>query len=230
MNTRHLIAHVPGSPRLWSMLFAASLLAYFFFEIVDDVFSDPLEGDMETHEFDAAIARFLMQFRSERLTQIAIDLTALGSVSVLIVFSILAYAVVIGMRDFIGFLHLSVALIGALVWPVILKPYFGRDRPDPIDQLVSVADLSFPSGHAFGATVAYATFAFFCGRFSRLRSAEVFCYVFAFMLICIVGITRIYLGVHYASDVLAGLTAGGAWAFFVAAGFSLFYKNKDALQ
>jgi undecaprenyl-diphosphatase len=225
MKTRGIIANVPGSPRLWLMLFVAAGLAYFFFEIVDDVFSDPLEGDMESHEFDAAVAQFFMQFRSERLTQVAIDLTALGSVSVLSVFAILAYAVIIGTRDLLGFLHLSVALLGALVWPVLLKPYFGRDRPDAIDQLVAVVDLSFPSGHAFGAAAAYATFAFFCARFTKSHAAEVFCYLFAFVLVCVVGITRIYLGVHYPTDVLAGLTAGGAWAFFVAAGFSLLYKK-----
>jgi membrane-associated phospholipid phosphatase len=225
MNTRRIIANVPGSPRLWLMLFAASLFAYFFFEIVDDVFSDPLEGDNETPEFDAAVAQFFMQFRSERVTQIATDLTALGSVSVLVVFAVLAYAVIIGTRDVIGFLHLSIALLGALVWPVLLKPYFGRDRPAPVDQLVTVADLSFPSGHAFGAAAAYATFAFFCARFLQARSAEIFCYLFVLLLVCVVGITRIYLGVHYASDVLAGVTAGGAWAFFIAAAFSFFYKK-----
>jgi membrane-associated phospholipid phosphatase len=225
MDTRRIIANVPGSPRLWLMLFAASLFGYFFFEIVDDVFFDPLEGDTEAHEFDAAVAQYLMQFRSERLTQIAIDLTALGSVSVLVVFGTLAYAVIIGTRDFIGFLHISVALLGALIWPVILKPFFGRDRPALVDQLVAVGDLSFPSGHAFGAAAAYATFAFFCARFLRARSAEIFCYLFVLLLVCVVGVTRIYLGVHYTSDVLAGLTAGGAWAFFVAAAFSVFYEK-----
>ena len=207
------------------MLFVASLFAYFFFEIAEDVFFDGLEGATETHKFDAAVAQFFMQFRSERVTQAAIDLTALGSVSVIVVFSILAYAAIIGMRDFVGFLHISVALLGALVWPVVLKPYFGRDRPALIEQLVTVGDLSFPSGHAFGAAAAYTTFAFLCARFIRTRAAEIFCYLFAFTLIAVVGVTRIYLGVHYATDVLAGLTAGGAWAFFVAAGFSLYYKK-----
>ena len=89
---------LPGSLRLWLMLAAGCLLAYSFFEIVEDVFFDPLEGDLEAREFDAAAAQFLTQFRSEKLTQVAIDLTALGSVSVLAAFSILAYAAVIGTR------------------------------------------------------------------------------------------------------------------------------------
>lgn len=225
MNLRLLIANLPGAPRLWLMLLVACVLAYGYFEIVDDVFYDPLEGDMEAREFDAKVADFFMQFRTARLTQIATDLTALGSVSVLVVFSMLAYAVIVARRDFLGFLHISVALLGALLWPVILKPYFGRDRPPMIDRLVTVGDLSFPSGHAFGAAAAYATFAFFCARFVRGGSAEVCCYVFACALIAVVAGTRIYLGVHYASDVLAGITAGGAWAFFVAVAFAFFYKK-----
>ena len=224
-STTRFIAKVPGSPRLWLMLVAACLLAYGFFEIVDDVFSDPLEGDLESDEFDAAVREFFMQFRSERLTQVAVDLTALGSVSVLTVFAILAYAVIVGKRDYLGFAHMTVALAGALLWPVLLKNYFGRDRPDLIERLVTVSDLSFPSGHAFGAAAAYATFAFFCARFIRAHSGEVFCYLFALLLVGVIGLTRIYLGVHYPTDVLAGFTAGGAWAFFVAAAFSPFYAE-----
>jgi undecaprenyl-diphosphatase len=225
MFARHLIARVPGSPRLWLMLFAACALAYGFFEIVDDVFADPLEGDLEASQFDAAVADFFARFRSDRITQIAIDLTALGSVSVLTVFALLAYAAIVGTRDAVGFLHMSVALLGALLWPLLLKPLYARERPDLIEALVRVNDLSFPSGHAFGAAAAYATFAFFCSRFLQSRGGEIFCYFIASLLVGIVGITRIYLGVHYPTDVIAGLTAGGAWAFFVAAGFSLFYRK-----
>ncbi|MGV3591870.1 MAG: phosphatase PAP2 family protein [Gammaproteobacteria bacterium] len=211
---------LPGSLRLWLMLAAGCLLAYSFFEIVEDVFFDPLEGDLEAREFDAAAAQFLTQFRSEKLTQVAIDLTALGSVSVLAAFSILAYAAVIGTRDLAGFAHLSLALLGAGLWPQLLKPLFGRERPDLIERLVPVADLSFPSGHAFGAAACYATFAYLCARYTRSHGAELFAYVFAALLIAVIGLTRVYLGVHYATDVLAGFAAGGAWAFLLAALFT----------
>lgn len=216
---------LPGSLRLWLMLAISCVLAYSFFEIVDDVFSDPLEGDMESHEFDEAVSRFLAQFRSERLTQVAIDLTALGSVSVLTVFAILAYAAVIGARDTTGFAHLSIALLGAALWPQVLKPLYGRERPDVIDQLVPVADLSFPSGHAFGAAAAYATFAYLCARYTQKHGAEIFAYGFAALVITVIGLTRIYLGVHYATDVLAGFAAGGAWAFALAAAFTFMQRD-----
>jgi undecaprenyl-diphosphatase len=217
---------LPGSLRLWLMLAVACMLAYSFVEIVDDVFIDPREGDMEAHEFDRAVSHYFEQFRSERLTQVAIDLTALGSVSVLTVFAILAYAAVILARDVNGFAHLSIALLGAGLWPVILKPLFGRERPGLIEPLVNVSDLSFPSGHAFGAAAAYATFAYLCARYTDSRGTELFAYGFAALLIVVIGLTRIYLGVHYATDVLAGLAAGGAWAFALAAVFTALQRDR----
>ena len=226
MNVRAVFARVPGSPRLWLMLFLVCALTYGFFEVVDDVFYDVPEGDLETHEFDNAVAQYFVQFRSENLTQIAVDLTALGSVSVLTVFSLMVYAAILVTRDSLGFLHLSIALLGAVGWPQLLKTYFGRERPSLFDHLVTVGDLSFPSGHSFGSAAAYATFAFFCHRYIRLRTAEALCYFFAVTIVAVVGVTRIYLGVHYPTDVIAGLCAGGAWAFLLAAVFSILYQKR----
>jgi undecaprenyl-diphosphatase len=224
-RARAFFAELPGSPRLWLMLFVACALAFGFFEVVDDVFEDPLEGETDTHAFDAQITQFFVQFRSTGLTQVAVDLTALGSVSVLAVFALLAYGVIVARRDWLGVAHLSVALLGALVWPAVLKEYFERERPDVLMHLVPVSDLSFPSGHAFGAAACYATFAFFCARYLERRTHDVLCWSLAAGIVVLVGVTRIYLGVHYPTDVLGGLSAGGAWAFFVAAAFSLLTRR-----
>ena len=208
------------------MLFLAFMLLFGFLEVVEDVFNDPKEGDFDAHELDKSIAQFFQQFRTERLTQVATDITALGSVSILTVFSILAFGAILGKRDFLGLFHLTVAIAGGVIWPIMLKNHFGRIRPDLVDHLVKVTDLSFPSGHAFGSTVAYATFAFFGARYVRLLSAEILCYLFAILIVAMIAMTRIYLGVHYATDVMAGMSAGGAWAFFVAAGFSILCQRE----
>jgi undecaprenyl-diphosphatase len=226
-SPRALIAGLPGSPRLWVMLTAACLLVYGFFEVADYVFDDPREGEGDPEAFDKAIARFFQQFRSAPLTKIAIDLTALGSVAILAVFAVVAYSAVFTAKDRRGFVHLSLALLGAFLWPEFLKDLFERPRPEGVLHLVPVVTLSFPSGHSFGAAACYATFAFFFARYVPRLGIEIYCYVLAAIIVLIVGMTRIYLGVHYATDVLAGVSAGGAWAFFLAAAFSVWYRQPE---
>lgn len=223
--TRKLLARLPGSPRLWVMLSAACLLGYWFTQVTDFVFDDVEEGDAESHAFDHAVAGFLQQFRTAWLTQVAVDLTSLGSGSVLTVFAVFAYSAVIAARDRRGFIHLSIALLGAMFWPEYLKGLFERERPPGVVHLVPVTTFSFPSGHSFGAASCYATFAFFFARYVPRIGAEIYCYILAAAIVTVVGLTRIYLGVHYATDVLAGVAAGGAWAFFLAAVFSFWYRQ-----
>lgn len=223
--TRKLLARLPGSPRLWVMLGSACLLAYWFTQVADFVFDDVEEGDANSLAFDQAVAGFLQQFRNAWLTQVAVDLTSLGSGSVLTVFALFAFSAVIGAKDRRGFVHLSIALLGAMLWPEYLKDLFERERPPGVLHLVTVTAFSFPSGHSFGAASCYATFAFFFARYVPRLGAEIYCYVLAAAIVAVVGLTRIYLGVHYATDVLAGIAAGGAWAFFLAAVFSLWYRQ-----
>jgi undecaprenyl-diphosphatase len=225
---KKLIAGLPGSPRLWVLLAIASALVFGFLEVVDDVFDDPHEGEADAGAFDTSFGQFVQSFRSDMLTQIAINLTALGSASVLAVFALLAYGVVVSARDRVGFVHLTLALVGAFVFPEVLKGHFARERPDALLHLVPVRSLSFPSGHSFGAAACYATFAFFFARFVPRWSTEVFCYVLASLIVLTIGLTRVYLGVHYPTDVLGGFALGGAWAFFLAAVFSRWYRKPGA--
>jgi undecaprenyl-diphosphatase len=217
-----LIERLPGSLRLWVMLCIASALVFGFIEVVDDVFD---EGGAAAAAFDTSVGQFIQGFRNETLTQIAINFTALGSSSVLLVFALLAYACIISAGDRVGFLHLTLAVVGAFLLPELLKDYFERDRPDALLHLVPVQSRSFPSGHSFGAAACYATFAFFAARFVPRRSLEVFCYVLTALIVVTIGLTRVYLGVHYPTDVLGGLSLGGAWAFFLDALFSLWYRK-----
>jgi undecaprenyl-diphosphatase len=228
MAPRKLFAGLPGSPRLWMMLFAASISAYGFFEVADFVFDDVSDGEEGAAAFDRPIAQFFQQFRSAALTGRAIEVSALGSAPVLAVFALLAYSVVLGARDRLGFLHLSIALLGAGLWPRLLQDLFERARPDGLLPSVVVTPGSFPSAHAFGAAACYATFAFFYARYAERLSTEVACYVLASAIVLLIGATRIYLGAHHATDVMAGISAGCAWAFLVAAIFSLWYGKPAA--
>lgn len=219
---------LPGTPRLWVMLGIAGVMAMGFVEVVDEVFDDGRDADSDARAFDIQFGKYVQSFRGPLLTQVAIDLTSLGSASVLSVFALLAYAVILGARDRVGFIHLTLAVAGAFALPELLKGYFERERPDALLHLVTVRTLSFPSGHSFGAAACYATFAFFFARFVPRWSTEVFCYALAALIVFTIGLTRVYLGVHYPTDVLAGWGAGGAWAFFLAAAFSRWYRKPPA--
>lgn len=203
--------------RFWILLAAMALSLIAFEEVVDDVFHDPLEGDHESHDFDQAISGWIRGFRSPSMTQIMTDLTALGSVSVLSVFFFLLASVLLTYRDLKGLSYLSLVIAGAGFWPSFLKPYYARPRPVEIDQLVTVSNLSFPSGHSFGATAVYIALTYYAAQYARRWPQEIFFYSLGALLICLVGISRIYLGVHFPTDVLAGVSSGAAWAFFISA-------------
>lgn len=216
--------------RMWLFISGAILSAIFFEEVADDVFSDPVEGDFESKHFDHAIYQFFVQFKSPKLTQVMIDFTALGSVSVNFVLLIVLISVLFTYRDRKGIAYLAIVAMGAAGWPLILKELFSRPRPDIVQHLVNVNDLSFPSGHSFGATSIYMGLAFFAAKYAVSWRHEIFFYCLGLMLIALVGISRIYLGVHYPTDVLAGISGGACWAFTVSAVYTKIFMNGKESQ
>jgi undecaprenyl-diphosphatase len=112
---------------------------------------------------------------------------------------------------------LLVGVLGGQVVNNILKLVFNRARPEVMEWAAEVRTLSFPSGHAMSAIMAYGTVAYLVGRLEptpRMRRAT---WAMAAAIILGIGFSRIYLGVHYPSDVLGGFIAGLAWLAFVAA-------------
>ena len=93
-----------------------------------------------------------------------------------------------------------------------LKNLFDRTRPTVVPQLDTVHTLSFPSGHAMVSAAVYLSLAVLAARLVRPRHAKVYVVAVAATLTVAVGVTRVYLGVHYPTDVLAGWIAGGLWA------------------
>lgn len=208
------------------LMTAGVIIALFAFEeVVDDVFSDPMEGDYEAQVFDQTLSAWVNKIQTPSLTQVMIDITALGSVSVIVVLFCILASVLITFRDFKGLLYLSTVLIGAGIWPTVLKTYYQRSRPLDVNHLVNVLDLSFPSGHAFGATAIYISLSYYSGQYAKIWFQELFFYFLGAILITMVGISRIYLGVHYPTDVLAGISGGAAWGLAVSAMYE-FIKMK----
>ncbi len=106
------------------------------------------------------------------------------------------------------------ATIGGGVLGLLLKEIFGRPRPGCNLSFNAATSLSFPSGHSMMSMVLYLSFAALLIRIPYKRSIKIYIISIALFLSIIIGISRIYLGVHYATDVLAGWSIGLAWASF----------------
>ena len=146
------------------------------------------------------------------LREAALDITVLGGRT----FLILATASVVGYlrleRKFHAMWLVVVAAGGGGLLTTALKHVVGRDRPDTVPHLVAVTSPSFPSGHAMLAAVAFLTLGALLARFSSRRRTKIYFLSLAFLLTFLVGSSRVYLGVHYPTDVLAGWCIGLAWA------------------
>lgn len=199
--------------RIVAGLLVLAILAIGFLEIADDV----AEGD--TSAIDSAILSALRQPGSSHdpigpdwLTVAAADLTALGSIAVLGV----VVAIVGGLFASIGRTRQALILVlasgGAVLWSQGLKSIFDRPRPEAVFHAVEVVNSSFPSGHAMLSAGVYLTLGALASRFSQRMRIRVFALGAAIVISVLVGLSRVFLGVHWPSDVLAGWCVGAAWA------------------
>ena len=179
--------------------------------------SEVLEG--ETLRFDETILLALRRpgelgvpIGPGWLTHAVGDITSLGGITVLSLMTVLVTVYLLLDRRWpIAIFVFSSVLTGWLV-STTLKILVARPRPDIVPHLVEVSDLSFPSGHAMVSAVTYLTLGALLARTQRYRSTRIFVMAAGVFLAVIIGLSRIYLGVHYPTDVFAGWCAGALWA------------------
>ena len=177
-----------------------------------------LEG--ETQRLDEAVLTWVEGHRTDALDKVALEITALGNFATLAVL-VLAASLFLWLsrhRLSVGLLMIAVAGGGVLNW--LLKEQFDRPRPTVVEWGTEVVSPSFPSGHAMASAVAYATVAYLGGRLEPTRTLRWTTWAFAALLILAIGGSRVYLGVHYPSDVVAGFIAGLAWTAFAISGLT----------
>jgi undecaprenyl-diphosphatase len=109
-------------------------------------------------------------------------------------------------------LFVVLASVGALVVQAVLKQFFQRARPDVVPHLREVMTMSFPSGHALTSAVVYLTLGALSMRIAERRLTKFYCMAMAMLITALVGASRVYLGVHYPTDVIAGWLIGLSWA------------------
>jgi undecaprenyl-diphosphatase len=188
-------------------------LSLLFVELAGEV----LEGD--TQHFDERILASLRDPANPAepigprwLRAAALDVTALGSATVLglTVLAVCGFLALQGLHRYALFVF--VASCGGWLLNAVLKVAFGRARPDIVPHLREVMTLSFPSGHAMTSAAVYLTLGALLMRVSDRRVARWYCMSVAMLATALIGSTRVYLGVHYPTDVMAGWLIGLTWA------------------
>lgn len=190
----------------------AAALLLLFGALAEEV----VEGD--THRLDRAV---LMAFRSsgnpadligpDWFEEMVRDVTALGSYAFVIIIVTAATGYMLLMRKYGLALLLLAAEAGGMLFSTLLKELFDRPRPD-IEHAAKVFTASFPSGHATLSAVTFLTLGALLTRVTTDRKSKIYFMATAIVLTVLVGLSRLYLGVHYPSDIIAGWCVGSAWA------------------
>ena len=168
----------------------------------------------KTQAFDDAVLRWVAEHRTPALEPVMLEITFLGTGTVVVVLVAVCGMFLWLSNHKYSAVLLLVSTIGGIFLNNLLKVGFGRPRPDIIDWGTHVVSWSFPSGHAMSAAVVYGTVAYLAARLQRRQFHRVITLGVTVILILLIAASRVYLGVHYPSDVLAGIIIGLAWAAF----------------
>jgi len=212
-NHFHLLTWLGGHEMSVLIALACIVAGVWGFALLAD---EVLEGG--TQAFDQ---KLLLAFRhsdtremlgSPSIQQAGRDISALGGVAVLTLLT----GIAAGFLALDGKRHMAIFLIGSvlggLASSTLLKDLFHRPRPDLVPFDVYVSGGSFPSGHSMMAAVTYLTLGALLARSQERKRLKAYFLLVAMLLTFAVGVTRVYLGVHWPTDVLAGWTAGAIWA------------------
>jgi undecaprenyl-diphosphatase len=184
-----------------------------FAELADEV------EDGETHAFDRRVMLAMREpgnasdpLGPSWIEFVARDITALGGTAVLVLLTLAALGFLLLNRRWGAAIFLGLSMVGGTLLSNALKSIFDRPRPDLVPHAVEVSSASFPSGHAMLSAVAYLTLGALVAETLPERRFRIYLLLWAVFLTLLVGTTRVYLGVHWPTDVLAGWCIGAAWA------------------
>lgn len=213
------------------LMICVCLGGYFLF---GKLVSEILEG--ESHIIDTKILMF-MRDPSDRnvlwgpgwFQEMMRDITGLGGIGILTLITIACaiYFFIIRKANLAFYILVSVGT--GVLFSNFLKSYFDRPRPDLVPYGSIIYTASLPSGHALMSAVVYLTLGAIIAETQSSRSVKIYILSIATMISVLVGISRVYLGVHWPSDVLAGWLAGVSWAlmFWLVVHYSRNIKIKD---
>jgi undecaprenyl-diphosphatase len=184
-----------------------------FIELADDVF----EGDIQHIDEWIMLSLRNPENLSDPLGPVWFettmrDITAFGSVVFLTLLSLAVVGFLLLKKKKGMALFTMAAVSGGLLLSTILKYSFNRPRPDLVPHGTYVMTSSFPSGHSMLSAVVFLTLGGLIARYTKQKQLKVYVLTLSILATLLVGCSRVYLGVHWPTDVLAGWTAGASWA------------------
>jgi undecaprenyl-diphosphatase len=208
-------------PRLGLGLLAAAIVLALFAVLADEVREGATQG------FDDAVRMTVYGVASPRATAVLHAVTQLGSPLFLLPMTIVCSLTFLHQRRIRGAVLLTVTMLGVTLLNWILKAIFQRPRPLPFFGLTMPTSSSFPSGHSLASFCFYGALAALLT--ARLRSPVLRAVVWALAAVIIVsvGFSRLYLGVHYPSDIVAGYATGFVWVLTVASADHIFRRADE---
>ncbi|PSB24726.1 phosphatase PAP2 family protein [Stenomitos frigidus] len=194
-------------PLLTTVRFIGLMIAAFalwgFYEIAEGVL------EQETQSLDTRILMAIRQWHTPFLDRLMVVITNLGNPSVLLVASLLLAAFLLWRKRRAETVTLAIAAIGALGLNVVLKDLFARSRPELWQRTVDVNFYSFPSGHAMMSVVVFGIIGYLLA--AHLPRWRLVIATLTVLLVCAIGFSRLYFGVHWPTDIVAGYAAGTVW-------------------
>ncbi len=217
--------------RLLGLLLLLALCCLAFIALSDEV------SEGETQQFDERVLLALRRPEDPAhprgpwwLPRAAEDVTALGGVTVLTLVTMAVCGFLLLVRRYRTLLLVLGATLGGAGLNVLLKRLFARPRPSVVPHLTEVITQSFPSGHAMLSATVYLTLGAMLAQLAERRRLKGYILAVSLLLPFLVGLTRVYLGVHYPTDVLGGWVAGLAWALLMAVCARALRRRSPALR
>jgi undecaprenyl-diphosphatase len=212
-GVRWVSAHVRNAYTTFGILILGGLafaiaLTYGFAKIAAKVVSGGTSG------FDDASMKFMGSHQVPWISNLMVEVTMLGT-GIVVAMMIAVTALFLWLYDYKNSATLLlVTTLGGMLLNNVLKLGFDRPRPQFFDWGTHAMTSSFPSGHAMSAAIVYPTVAYLAARLQKSHWARVLTMLSAAILVVLICLSRVYLGVHYPSDVIAGVVVGLAWSAF----------------
>lgn len=173
--------------------------------------SEDLLTDDPLLNVDEVISQWLRFHSDPRLVWLAQIISACASITMVSVLGVVMSGILTRQRDWYALSGLVLAVSGGVFINALLKSLFERTRPGWADPLLALSDPGFPSGHTMMATIIYGYLAWYFLPRVKSRLWRNFLASTLLLLVCLIGFSRLYLGAHYLSDVLAAMAAGVSW-------------------